>query len=183
MTDARLLAVIEVPHDERVRCMAAGCGHSVYKRVHITRRDRALLVYGSTCFAREFHGHEVAKSSPQLTNHAGRVLSAEERQLLISNTEQLIERFEAEQAAAVAKKLALSTRRPTKPTRAWSELPPATSLRTPKRPQFTPAERTSAEPEARQLLNAKFPGLDFDSPGFNGLLQMEIDRILRGRMA
>src|SRR5690606_20130128 len=181
MTDARLLAVIEVPHDERVRCMADGCGHSVYKRVHIIRRDDALLVYGSTCFARDFSGHEIAKSSPQLTSHAGRVLTAEERQLLVSNTEHLIQRFESEQAAAVAKEKARVIDRPPATTRSWT--PPARPVSTPKLPQFTAAERASVEPEARRLLDEKFPGLDFDSPGFTGLLQMEIDRILRGRMA
>ena len=183
MTDARLLAVIEVPHDERVRCMADGCGHSVYKRVHIIRRDDALLVYGSTCFARDFRGHEIAKSSPQLTSHAGRVLSAEERQLLVSNTEHLIQRFESEQAAELAKAQARVINRPPAITRSWTQPPPAKPVPTPKLPQFTPAERASVEPEARRLLDEKFPGLDFDSPGFTGLLQMEIDRILRGRMA
>lgn len=182
MIVAQLLAVIEVSHDDRVRCMAAGCGHSVFKRVHIIRRDSALLVYGSTCFAREFHGHEVTASSPRFTSHTGRILSAEERQLLTSNTEQLIARFEAEEAAAETKKEASSIRRSTQSARTDAERPSSNFPRTPKRLQFTAAERASAEPEARQLLNAEFPGLDFDSPGFNGLLQMEIDRILRGRM-
>lgn len=180
MEPPRLLAVVEVPYDERVRCMADGCGHSVYKRVHIVRWNDALLVCGSTCFSRQFHGQEVAKSQPQLTSHAGRMLSAEERLLLISNTEQLIERFEFEHFSTLKTHNPLAERlvKSVWPVR---RDPPYHHIT--KHSPFTAAECAFAEPEARRLLNARFPGLDFDSPGFIGLLRMEIDRILREKMA
>jgi hypothetical protein len=196
-----LLEIIEVPFDNRVRCMANGCGHSVYKRVHIIRHNGALLIYGSDCFARKFSGQTVKTGRPQLTTSAGRILSSEERQLLINNTEQLIQQFEAERIAAneseeraaaleleraAAKRAALIERAGAvefQPKTKW--VPPARLANSAKRslPKYSAAERASVEPEARQLLNARFPSIDFDKPGFNGLLQGEIDRILGERKA
>lgn len=177
---AQLLAVVEVPQDERVRCMAPCCGHAVYRRVHIVRRDGVLLVYGSTCFAGEFRGQEVLSSLPRFTSHAGRVLSARERALLIANTQQLIEDFEAEQAAELARRKAWAARPPSGTGRAGineAEPPPYK----PSTREISSAERAAAAEEARRRLNAKYSGLNFDSPGFKGLLELETARLLRDR--
>lgn len=194
-----LLAIVEVPYGDRVRCMANGCGHSVYKQVHILRHGGSLQVYGSTCFAREFHGHIVKTSKPHLTGSVVRTLTSEERELLATNTERLIQQLESEHAAAVvfaAQTASLERERAATERAALIEraslvdFQPTTRWVSPKqfvnntrqlRPKYSTAERASAEPEARQLLNSKYPGINFDTPGNNGLLQYEIDKILSKR--
>lgn len=47
---ARLLAIVEVDHDQRVRCGQPACGHSVYKAIHVVQDGDDLLVLGSKCF-------------------------------------------------------------------------------------------------------------------------------------
>ena len=196
METDRLLAVIEVPYDDRVRCMAPTCGHSVYKRVHIVRRAGELHVLGSSCFSRIYLGHEISEIAPQFTSKGGRQLSKDERALLLSNTAKLIDQFAREHTppkkatAPPSKEPATeyfdeflpfnkSRWRSPRPSRMTRQSPPFS-----RRPEpFTPAQRASVEPEARATLNARFQGIDLDSPGFNGLLQSEIDRILRSRMA
>ena len=157
----------------------------MYKRVHILRLGGVLRVYGSTCFAREFANQALRSNKPHLTGSNSRVLSPDERALLIGNTERLIAQFEAErlavleqqrkdEEAAAAMRLKVSA----------NASHTASSFRRsahPKRMQFTTEERAAVEPEALRNLNAKLPGLDFYTPGFNGLLQSEIDRILRER--
>lgn len=165
---ASLLAVIEVPRASKVRCAADGCGHSVYKRVHIVRFMGETRVYGEDCFQHLF-GRSLGKAKPKLTSSKGRKLSDEERAVLIANTSALIERWEEE--AAVATK-------PVAPLRKTVRGAPYSTV-----PDASSEDRAVAEIEARQILNERFPGLDFDSPGFNGLLQIQIDRILRGRNA
>ena len=192
MESSGLLAVIEVPYEARVRCMAPGCGHSVYKRVHIVRQSAKLLVLGSSCFSRIYAGQSVSTSSPRFTTTTGRLLTEEERALLTSNTERLIGQFEAERTASEQKPLPatpkpssasddflLFNRPKWQPTRSASTSRPFVRKPDP----FTAAQRAQVEPEARDTLNARFPGIDLNSPGFNGLLQSEIDRILRARMA
>lgn len=52
-----LLAVVEVDKANRVICQAEGCGHGVYRRIHVVRHDDGTVgVYGSGCFGRLF-GH------------------------------------------------------------------------------------------------------------------------------
>lgn len=176
MESPALLAVVEVPYADRVRCSAQGCGHSVYRRVHLVREEGVTRVYGSDCFSRLFGSTHLARSSPHYSSVAGRALTPEERQLLIHNTERLVEIFEAERLAAIAK--AQSRRGPL-----------------PERPLVTPAvpvqqkvgpsreERGAAEAEARRSLAEKFPGVDLELPGFKGLLRLEIEKVLRKNAA
>ena len=174
-----------MPHEDRVRCDAPGCGHSVYKRVHTLRLDGALRVYGSTCFAREFANQPLRSAKPHLTGSNSRVLSPEERALLVANTERLIAQFEAERLAALEQQrkkteAAAAMRHHVSANASQATLTYARPTQA-KRVQFSPEERAAVEPEALHILNAKFSDLDFYSPGFNGLLQSEIDRILRER--
>lgn len=177
--------MVEVPHEDRVRCGAPGCGHSVYKHVHILRIAGVLHVYGSTCFAREFGNQPLRSAKPHLTGSISRVLSPEERALLVANTELLIAQFEAEQLAVIeqqrkdaeaAAAMRLNVSANTKFAH-FTSIPSAQ----PEHLQFSPDERAAVEPEALCILNATYSGVDFYSPGFNGLLQSEIDRILRER--
>lgn len=100
MTAFRLLAVVEVPQADRVVCQAPGCKHPVYKRIHVVQKDGELTVLGSECFKKLFGE---AGSTPSFGSGEGRLLTPEERQLLVENTERLISQFEAEHLAALEK--------------------------------------------------------------------------------
>lgn len=189
MTTPVLLAVVEVPHDERVRCAAEGCGHSVFRRVHLVRVDGSTKVFGSDCFSRLFESTPTGHVGPKYGGGAGRVLTAEERSLLVENTERLIERFEAEHYAEVAaaekrrslseshQQFRISTPPPLQPQCALRQAAPAPPLIP------NPARRAEAEVQARRALEERFPGVDLDLPGFKGLVQMEVERLLRAKAA
>jgi hypothetical protein len=90
-----LVAIVAVDKDARVQCQQPGCGHSVYRRIHIVQDGSELLVLGSTCFAKRYGSHE-SLGAARHGGGEGRELTDEERQLLLSNTAALIARFEAE---------------------------------------------------------------------------------------
>lgn len=90
----QLLAIVEVEHEQRVRCGNPGCGHSVHKAIHVVQDGSALLVLGSTCFNKRYGSGVLGK--PRYGGGAGRTLTPEERELLLTNTSALLERFEAE---------------------------------------------------------------------------------------
>jgi hypothetical protein len=108
MTEFRLLAVVEVPQADRVVCQAPGCKHPVYKRIHVVQKDGQLTVLGSECFKKLF-GEE--HSAPSYGSGEGRLLTLEERQLLVENTARLIAQFEAEHQAALEKTRLAAERR------------------------------------------------------------------------
>ena len=89
---AKLLAIIEVSPSEKVRCGRPGCKHTVYKAVHVVRDAGQLMVLGSTCFAKRYGGAK-ALGPAQHWGAAGKVLTQEERALLDSNTEALLQGF------------------------------------------------------------------------------------------
>jgi hypothetical protein len=171
MTAAQLLAVVEVPRDDRVRCQSAGCNHPVFRRIHVVRENSVVRVYGSECFKKLFVGLPVASSMPHYTSSEGRHLTDEERQLLIENTERLVQQFEAEYQAELARKAALvaiqTTRIQTTP-----------ALPTPSRSATISAARQAAEAQAKEAVRSKY-GVDPDMPGWRGLVIAEMERILR----
>lgn len=93
----QLLAVVEVDKTERVFCAQPGCNHTVYKAVHVVRDSGRLMILGSTCFAKRY-GSLTALGQAKHQTSRGRLLTAEERRLLQSNTEALIARFSEEEA-------------------------------------------------------------------------------------
>ena len=101
---AKLLAIVSVDHADRVRCGQPNCGHSVYRRIHVVREGRQLLVLGSTCFAKRY-GTDTALGGAQYGGGEGRPLTESERQLLVDNTEALLARFEEEAALLQAAKV------------------------------------------------------------------------------
>lgn len=124
MSAAELLAVVEVAYAARIVCQAPGCGHSVYKRIHVVSQGGALQVLGSDCFSRLFGGG--VRQRPQFGGSAGRVLTPEERNLLLNNTAQLIEQFKAEHEVELeAQRLAQQQRAVPAPSR----LPVARALK------------------------------------------------------
>ena len=93
--DAYLLAIVEVDKADRIQCQAEGCGHSVYKRIHVVLTGLEFKVLGSQCYGR-LYGHASSTGSPQYGSGTGRLLTAEERQVLVENTAAFIDRLETE---------------------------------------------------------------------------------------
>lgn len=108
MTEFRLLAVVEVPQADRVVCQAPGCKHPVYKRIHVVRTNGQLAVLGSECFKKHYGE---AQSAPSYGSGEGRLLTPEERELLVANTARLIAQFETEHLAALEKARLAAERR------------------------------------------------------------------------
>jgi hypothetical protein len=188
MTVPALLAVVEVPHEDRVRCAAEGCGHSVYRRIHLVRIGGSTHFYGSDCFARLFGSTPTGQTAPRYGTGTGRTLTPEERALLAENTERLIEQFEQERQAQIAeaerRRVLLESRQ--HPQLSTSQPPRQHPQQSPPRtppPMPTPAQRAEAETQARKTLGEQFPGVNLDVPGSKGLLRMEIDKILRANAA
>lgn len=94
MSSVRLMAIVEVAEDKKIRCQAEGCGHSVYKRIHVVRDGEEFLVLGSECY-KKLYG-DASDSSPHYGSGEGKLLTDEERAILIKNTRLLIEAFERE---------------------------------------------------------------------------------------
>ena len=96
-TAPQLLAIVEIPLEDRVQCGQPGCGHSVWKAIHVVKDGTELLVLGSTCFEKRYgFGH--ALGAPHYGGGGdSRKLTSEERQLLAENTAELLARFEDEE--------------------------------------------------------------------------------------
>lgn len=94
-----LAAVVEVPFDDRIQCQCKGCGHIVYKRVHlIVWTDRRIECWGQDCYARELGATPQGRTAKPIYDLGGRrKLTPEERELLKANREQLIAGFREEQ--------------------------------------------------------------------------------------
>jgi hypothetical protein len=97
---AELLAIVEVDKSDRVVCQAPGCGHAVYKRIHVVRQGGHASVYGSDCFGRLFAGL-IPDAGPRYGSAEGRLLTSEERAMLAENTERLLAQFEMERTNAL----------------------------------------------------------------------------------
>ncbi|WP_086923943.1 hypothetical protein [Variovorax sp. JS1663] len=94
----RLLAIVEVSPEARIACQANGCGHAVYKRIHVVSINGSLQVLGSECFKRLFGG--AIGGNPAYSSSDGRRLTDAERRMLQENTAQLVAQLEAEHEAA-----------------------------------------------------------------------------------
>ena len=167
MSTAELLAIVEVPRDDRVRCQADGCNHPVFRRIHIVRENGGIRVYGSECFKRLFTGESISSSAPRYTTSDGRELTEAERQLLIENTERLIRQFEEAYQADARRGAAQVPPVPPRP-----EPAPAPTARV-----ITPAMRAAAEAQAKQAVRSKY-GVNPELPGWYGLVMYEMRRIL-----
>lgn len=86
---AELLAIVEVDKADRVACQAEGCGHGVYKRIHVVRHDGKVGVYGSDCFDKLF-GSRMPNAKPRYGGGDGRELTPDERLMLVESTERLL---------------------------------------------------------------------------------------------
>ena len=173
--NGQLLAVVGVDKDARVVCQAQGCGHGVYRRIHVVRHeDGQLGVYGSECFDRLF-GH-LALQAPRYGSGEGRELTAEERFMLAENTERLISNFEAEHQVLL-EQARLRQEQRAKVERAAAERAAQLRAEVEKRRPPSPAEIASVEREAKAIVRQKYD-VDPDAPGWRGLVLAEAHKLL-----
>lgn len=175
MTGARLLAVVEVPKEDRVQCQAPGCNHPVFRRIHMVRQDGVLRVLGSECFKKLFGESSIATSTPRYGTSDGRRLTDEERTLLAENTERLIEQFEAEHQAALSRMAAAELAR----TRTKPPLPtlPVAPVQTAPQARPTREEVQAAEAQAKEYVRVRYR-VDPDLPGWRGLVLLRMRELL-----
>jgi hypothetical protein len=92
----KLLWVVEVDQSRRVMCSAPGCGHSVFKKIHICRTADGIRLFGSACFNKLIGFGEELSSTPRYGTGEGRKLTDDERRELLDNTEEFIRRISDE---------------------------------------------------------------------------------------
>lgn len=105
-SSAQLLTIVEVLPEDKVLCAQPGCGHSVWKAIHVVRDGAELLVLGSTCFEKRY-GSGGALGTPSYGGGSSRKLTQEERGLLVENTTAFLARIEEEEVLR-ARALALA---------------------------------------------------------------------------
>lgn len=171
-----LLAIVEVDPTERVVCQAEGCGHGVYRRIHVVRCDDAKVrVYGSDCFGRLFHGL-IAEARPRYGSGDGRALTPEERAMLAANTERLVAQFEEEHQAAL-EQLKLREEERQRIERLAMERAEAARREAERRRPPTATEIASVERQAKAIVRQKY-GVDPDIPGWRGLVLKHAKELL-----
>jgi hypothetical protein len=94
----KLLAIVEVDQDLKVYCQADGCTATVYKRVHVVDENGVIKILGGTCYSKIYGDSEYEQRFSHYTGIESRKLTPEEREMLLNNTEALIERFAAQAA-------------------------------------------------------------------------------------
>ncbi len=95
MPDIFLVAIVEVDKADRIICQAQGCGHGVYRRIHVVLVDKQFTLLGCDCFQR-LYGVGKKAYTPYYHWSDGRRLTDEERLQLVENTTEFIEQLEAE---------------------------------------------------------------------------------------
>ena len=93
--ESHLLSIVEVSHANRIRCQADGCGHSVFKRIHVVLDNGKFHVLGSQCFAK-LYGALGTTAAPYYGGADARPLTDAERAMLVENTVRFIEQLENE---------------------------------------------------------------------------------------
>lgn len=159
MTDITLLTVVEVSKDERVKCQAIGCNHSVYKRIHVIEENNTISVLGSECYKRLFG--EV-KRTPRYGVSKGKLLTTEERMLLIDNTARLIASMEAEHELQ-ARQQSIKQ----KEANVHDTIPNLAGL-----------SENQLEQIAKQQLSRTMK-VNLDLPGYRGLVEAEVRKLQR----
>jgi hypothetical protein len=209
---AELLTIVEVDYDERVRCQAPGCKHSVYRRIHVVRdaaQPSGLLVLGSTCCLKLFGFGQGRGAAPSYGSGDGRRLTDEERAMLTDNTAALVARLEAEHAEELARRkveeerAAAALRKASEERQQWEAQTRAAiekDRRTlvlrrpqgagwPQRQSLAPSGRHPAASleeesaaEAEVKAAMRAEGLDPDAPGWRGLVRIRVQELLREKV-
>lgn len=114
MNQRRLLAIVSVNQENRVRCMFPNCNHPIHKRIYVVDDAGDIKLIGSTCITKDGYAAGIDLSQPaySVSSGNGRELTEEERQILISNTHELLARlkneYEAQLASEALQALAMS---------------------------------------------------------------------------
>lgn len=199
-----LVAVVEVDTEDRILCQADGCGHSVYKRIHVVHDRGTIKVIGSECFKRVYAGLDSQAKTPQYGSSDGRILSKDERLTLLENTERLIAKLEAEHLEAgrlradQQESLRLESER-----QAAEQVQHTMSQILSRKAAIQAFGRTSANfsagavvnfssgvPEsqlielrikAKERLSILYPDINLAAPGFQGLVYLEVKKMLKSQ--
>lgn len=191
----QLIAIVQVEKQERIYCQAENCRHTVYKQIHVVFDGFTFKLYGISCFEKLFGELLAAAHKPMyVSGSGGRRLTAEEQELLINNTEKLIEHFkrqfeEQEQARKEAKlhdeqeALRIQANKIHQTMSVISQRQPRHQYRSPDvlvaHPNdFFEKERwnTAWQMAVKQLQDDN-PGQDITAPWFSSSLRIEATRI------
>ena len=95
----QLAAEVALPYEERIQCQCRGCGHTIWRQIHIIQwTDGRIECWGQDCYKRELGPTAVGGASKALYDSVGgRELTPEERELLTNNRERLIAKFREDQ--------------------------------------------------------------------------------------
>lgn len=187
-----LLAIVEVEQSDRVMCQAEGCGHPVFKRIHVVRIAGSIKVFGSACFERLFSSRGKTFSVPAFGSSDGRRLTAEEKLLLLQNTEALIFSLEKEHAhqvllaqekeqerIAALEQLQRKRFAPDGSKHSSRSTSLLRSYYNPGRIVYAGDKWEAAVRAAKLKMQSENPGVDLDAPGFNGLILIEARKLFR----
>lgn len=84
-----LLGVFTVPKEKRVYCQHPECTKTVYKEIHVVHTGDKYITLGSTCFDK-FYSKNTRFSNKYASSTASQVLTQEERDKLVENTEEFL---------------------------------------------------------------------------------------------
>lgn len=152
-----------------------------------------LTAIGSECFKRLYGGLEQVSPIPLFGSSEGRRLSDEDRATLLENTERLLatleaehiqaekereaQRLKAEREAAEQLKAAASRILSARAQHRTQKIPPVIDILA----GVPAAELAKIRIEATTLVQAENPGVNLEAPGWSGLVEAEIRRIVRRR--
>lgn len=191
---AYLMMVVEVDHEDHVLCQAEGCCHSVYKRIHVVLVGLKFEVLGSQCYQRLYGHLDKESMAPQYGSGDARRLTAEERSDLIENTATFIANLEAERqeyerqaVTLAAEEQRISEAREVAHRLHLAQIAASVEQRqrlneAAARSKYGAADHPglpAAMVHARRLLQSTNPGMNFDSPGWSGLVLIEAKRMIR----
>ena len=99
MTTIEWVMLVEVAKDQRIRCDFEGCNYSVYRRIHVLKfPDGSYQCLGSGCFKKlcDAGQYQVVQAPSVKYLGQGKALTADQRQQLIDNRNELLERLLAQ---------------------------------------------------------------------------------------
>lgn len=150
---AYLLTVVEVAKVDRIQCQAEGCRHSVYKRIHVVLAGLEFKVLGSQCYERLYGQASLAGQAPQYGTGTGtgRLLTPEERLVLVENTAAFIEALEAKRVE-LERRTALKAAQQRENESAWTAVRAASPEPRPERPPHIARDARSPIYEGGEML-------------------------------
>ncbi|MES9900961.1 MAG: hypothetical protein ABW148_18340 [Sedimenticola sp.] len=182
----RLLAILQLPKEDRVLCQLDACNHPVYKRVHVVIINSELLVIGSECFKKHFKG-EIDNEIPLYTSSQGKLLTEAERELLKINTEELIESLKNDYELEIQKIEESKKQDKERKLSDKEELNRKIEGEEQKRKNQSKGIRKIEGPidhhkmaMARDIINKQFReerGINPDSPGFSGWAKFKAEQL------